>query len=176
MSTDLFLLAAQVGLGVTGLLALVTFVAWLRKMNLRFALVGYTAFCLVLTVGCYALTLTPIMKTSIPGAARFSTVYDRGANQAVIKVDRKITPDQLRLTLEQAALNLGSSGRYSADGSRQFRVRARTVLHPEKGVSVPLYLGEIERTMGRQSEAEPRITINAEAFEQLQAASSQEQG
>ncbi|MFS8885359.1 Ycf51 family protein [Synechococcus sp. H70.2] len=161
-----FASAAQVGLGVAGLLALLTLLAWLRNWPWKFSLVGYTAFTLVLTAGCFALSLGPIFRSRIPGAAPYTTVYDQGAERAVIAVSPDITPEQLILTLKQAASDLASSGRFST-GSPVFTLQARTVIHPEPGVSEPLLLGTLQQPLGKQQQQQ-QIRLEEEAFARLQ--------
>ncbi len=167
MNNNIFGLIAAACSGVALILTLITIWAWIRQWSLRFAMVGYTGFTLVLAAGCFALSLTPILQTKIPGAAPYTTVYDRGANQAVIVVANSITPDQLELTLQQAALNLVSSGRFSATGSPLFHLRARTLLHPEPGVTFPLYLGELQQSLTQRNDPNQKIEIFADAFAQL---------
>lgn len=167
MADSLFGLATQIFGVLAGILALGTLLAWIRGWGIRFAMVGYTAFALVLTAGSFALTLTPIMQTSIPGAARYTTVYDQGSNQAVIVVAPTIDPETLELTLRQAARNLASSGRFST-GSRLFTLRARTVVHPEPGISRPLYLGQLQQTLGQREDPNLQIQIDPSGFEELQ--------
>jgi Protein of function (DUF2518) len=144
-TTD-FLLAAK----WAGILALVcgamTVIGFIFQWGIRFRLVGVTGFMLVLTGGLFSLGLVPFSRTTIPGAVRFSTVYDTGATQAIITVPPQITEDELTATLRQAAYDLFSPGRLSR-GENQLTIRARTILHPEPGVSKPLYLGEIKRSL-----------------------------
>ncbi|MEN9203004.1 MAG: Ycf51 family protein [Thermostichus sp. DG_1_6_bins_120] len=168
-----FASATQVGLGLAGLLALLTLLAWLRNWPLKFSLVGYTAFTLVLTAGCFALSLGPIFRTRIPGAVHYTTVYDQGAERAVIAVEPTITPEQLIPTLRQAASDLGSSGRFST-GSSLFTLQARTVIHPEEGVSLPLLLGTLRQPLGRRLRSKEelqlqQIQLEEEAFAQLRS-------
>ncbi|MEN9225277.1 MAG: Ycf51 family protein [Thermostichus sp. DRC_bins_24] len=169
-----FASATQVGLGLAGLLAVLTLLAWIRNWSLKFSLVGYTAFMLVLSFGCFALSLGPIFRSRIPGAVHYTTVYDQGADRAVIAVDPTITPEELILTLKQAASDLGSSGRFSTTGTALFTLQARTVLHPEEGVSLPLRLGTLQQPLGRRlrtpEELElQKITLEEEAFARLAA-------
>ena len=166
-----FASATQIGLGLAGLLAVLTLLAWIRNWPLKFALVGYTAFALVLTAGCFALSLGPIFRSRIPGAAPYTTVYDQGADRAVIAVSPDITPEQLILTLKQAASDLGSPGRFST-GSPVFTLRARTVIHPEPGVSEPLLLGTLQQPLGKrlrtpEEQQRQQIHLEEEAFARL---------
>ena len=71
-----------------GLLAIVGFIF---KWGIRFRLVGITGFMVVLTAGLFALGLVPFTRTVIPGAIRFSVIYDNGGNQTVIAVPPQIT-------------------------------------------------------------------------------------
>lgn len=166
-----FASASQVGLGVAVFLALLTLLAWIRNWPWKFSLVGYTAFTLVLTAGCFALSLGPIFRSRIPGAAPYTTVYDQGAERAVIAVSPDITPEQLILTLKQAASDLASSGRFST-GSPVFTLQARTVIHPEPGVSEPLLLGTLEQPLGKrlrtpEEQQQQQIHLEEEAFARL---------
>lgn len=147
-------------------LLLATIILWVRQSKWRFAFVGYSAFTIVLTAGLWALSLGPIVRTSIPGAARYTVVYDRGSDRASIAVSQDITPEQLELTLLQASSNLYSSGRYSTD-TNTLTIRARAVLHPEEGVTEALELGRITRSLGRREDPEQQVTLNDEAFDRL---------
>lgn len=183
MATEAFFgVAAQVCGILAGILGLITGVLWVRSSPLRFAFFGYTAFTGVLTAGCFALTLTPIVLPNVAGSASYTTVYDRGANQAVIKVASDIDPDTLKLTLEQAGQRLLSSGRFST-GSQLFTLRARTVIHPQPGLSEPLYLGQLQQPLGsrqqgsrqqgsRQQGSDQTIEIFADAFVRLENSQS----
>ncbi|MEN9246361.1 MAG: Ycf51 family protein [Thermostichales cyanobacterium BF4_bins_65] len=148
------------------LLLLTTVVLWLRQSPWRFAFVGYTAFTLVLTAGCFALTLTPITRPVIAGAAPYTTVYDQGANRAVIAVAPDITPEQLELTLRQAASNLFSSGRF-AQGSPVLTIEARTVVHPGVGISEPVTLGKLQQLLGRRQDPDAHVEVFLSAFDHV---------
>jgi hypothetical protein len=126
--------------------AALTILSFLVKWGIRFRLVGVTGFMAVLTSGLFALSIVPFTRTTIPGAIRFATVYDSGATQVVIAVPPTITVSELDATLQQAANDLFSPGRLSR-GEDKLIIRARTVLHPEPGVSQPLYLGQIRRSL-----------------------------
>jgi len=145
-TTANFLSAAEWG-GILTLAggAIVALAFWL-KWGIRFRLVGAVGFMGVLTVGLFGLGLVPFVRTSVPGAVPYTTIYDAGANEAVIAVRVPITEDALTATLKQAAGNLFSPGRLNRDDG-QLLIRARTVLHPEPGISQPLYLGQVTRSL-----------------------------
>jgi hypothetical protein len=120
-------------------------IAFFLKWGVRFRLVGVTGFMLVLTGGLFALSIVPFTRASVPGAVRFTTVFDNGSNQAVILVPTSITESELTATLQKASGDLFSFGRLS--GSPQgILLRARTMLHPAPGITEPLYLGEVRRS------------------------------
>ncbi|MDJ0620262.1 MAG: Ycf51 family protein [Calothrix sp. MO_192.B10] len=156
----------------TLVVAVVTVLAFILKWGLRFRLVGATGFMIVLTAGLFSLSLAPLTRTVIPGAVKYSLIYDNGATQAVIAVSDQITPSELEATLRQAASNLYSAGRSSFSGEPQLTIRARTVLHPEPGLSIPFYLGQVKRSLANREDTEMNIEIYEDKFAQLPKANS----
>lgn len=148
---------------VSGVIAVVGFIF---KWGIRFRLVGVTGFLGVLTVGLFALGLVPFTRTVIPGAIRFSVVYDNGGNQTVIAVPPSITQSELDATLRQAASDLFSYGRLGG-ADNQLTIRARTIVHPEPGVSQPLFLGEVKRSLATRNDDQMVINVYPESFAQL---------
>ncbi|MDH6061956.1 Ycf51 family protein [Chrysosporum bergii ANA360D] len=167
LTTADFLQYAQWSGIATIVFAALAVLAFILKWGIRFRLVGTTGFMLVLTAGLFSLSLVPLTRTVIPGAAKYTLVYDNGSTQAVIATSPAISPDQLEATLLQAASNLYSYGRLGTRGDNQLTIRARTVIHPEPGISVPLYLGQIKRTLASREDADMNIEIYLEKFAQL---------
>lgn len=147
-------------------LALLTGLAFLLKWGLRFRMVGATGFMIVLTAGLFALGIVPFTRTVVPGAIRFSTVFDSGSTQAVITVPPTITESELTATLQQAASDLFSMGRLGRANDK-LTIRARTVIHPEPDVSQPLYLGEVQRSLLVRDDSELAIKIYANDLAKL---------
>ncbi|NET00798.1 MAG: DUF2518 family protein [Sphaerospermopsis sp. SIO1G2] len=147
--------------------AVLAILAFIFKWGIRFRLVGTTGFMIVLTVGLFSLSLVPLSRTVIPGATKYTLVFDNGSNQAVIATATDITPTQLEATLRQAASNLYSYGRLGTGGNNQLVIRARTLIHPEAGVSVPVYLGKVERTLATREDPEMNVEIYLDKFAQL---------
>ncbi|MCM1985217.1 Ycf51 family protein [Lyngbya confervoides] len=166
LSQESFALYAQWSLIATVGFALLALVAFRLGWGFRFRLVGVTGFMGVLTFGLFALSLTPLTRVSIPGAARYTLVYDTGAQQTVIAVAPEITPEELTATLEQAASDLFSSGRLGRNGN-QLLIRARTLIHPEAGLSEPVFLGQATRSLTDRSDPQMRIQVFPEAFDRL---------
>lgn len=138
--------------------AVLAIAAFLFKWGIRFRLVGITGFMAVLTGGIYALSLGLYTQPSIPGAVRYSRVFDGGADQVVIAVEPEITESQLEATMRQASLALFSPGRLS-QGDDRMTIRVRTILHPKPGVSELVYLGEMKRSISSREDENATIKI-----------------
>ncbi len=160
-------IAQGMGLFVLGC-AILTGIAFVKKWGWRFRMVGVTLFSVVLTVGLFALSLTPLTKEVVAGAVAYKTVYDRFGTDAVIAVAPTITPAELELTLQQAAVRLFSTGRVN-NGTDTFTIRARTIVHPRPGVSEPLYLGYWQQSLRRPSDPDRILSINEANFNRLKS-------
>lgn len=168
-STDSFAQYALWGVIATLVLAAFTALALALTWGFRFRLVGVTGFMGVLTFGLFALSLTPLTRVSVPNSGPYSLVFDDGANIMVITVAPDTTPDTLAATLEQASYDLISGGRLGQGGSRM-TVRARTMLHPQVGVSEPLWLGEASRSLVSRDQPDFQIKVFDQAFKRLPSA------
>lgn len=144
----------------------ITVLGFIFNWGIRFRLVGATGFLGVLTGGLFTLALVPFTRTVIPDAVRFSMVYDNGGPQTVIAVSQQITESELDATLRQAASDLFSYGRIGGIDN-QLTIRARTIIHPEPGVSKPLFLGEVKRSLATRNDEQMVINIYSESFAQL---------
>jgi hypothetical protein len=139
-------------------IALLTLVAWFAQWGFKFRLVGVTGFMGVLTVGLFGLSLGLYSRPAIEGAVKFVRVYDTGGNQVVISVPNSVTESTLDATLRQAAADLFSSGRLAGqDGT--LTIRARTVVHPQPGVSQPLYLGQVQRSLSLRDDPNMAVQL-----------------
>ncbi|MEM7554582.1 MAG: Ycf51 family protein [Cyanobacteria bacterium P01_A01_bin.84] len=147
--------------------AVLTILGFTIKWGIRFRLVGTTGFMIVLTAGLFTLSLTPLTRTAIPGAVKYSLVYDNGGTKTVIAISPEITTEQLNATLTQAANDLFSYGRLASNGESQLTVRARTIIHPEEGLSLPLYLGSAKRSLASRENSQIQIDINRDNLEKL---------
>ncbi|MFN4066270.1 MAG: Ycf51 family protein [Thermosynechococcus sp.] len=130
----------------TLVMAVLTVLAFVLRWGVRFRFVGITGFLGVVTVGLFALSIVPIVHSSVPGAGKYTLVYDNGATQVVITVPPDIESSTLEATLVQAANDLFSLGRLGRGGDR-LTVIARTVVHPEAGVTAPVILGVATRSL-----------------------------
>ena len=158
-------------MGITTLAcAALTLLGFILKWGIRFRLVGITGFLGVLTGGLFALGLVPFTRTVIAGAVRYTVVYDNGGTQAVIAVAPQISESELEATLRQAASNLFSYGRLGSNEDK-LTIRARTVIHPEAGVSQLLYLGNIKSSLASRNDEQTAIEIYHEQLAQLPKAS-----
>lgn len=147
---DSLLLTITQWLGIlTVVCGAITVLSFILKWGIRFRLVGITSFMGVLTGGVFGLGLGLSTHTVVPGAGRYTLVYDTGASQTVIAVAPTITESELEATLRQAAADLFSPGRISRG---QLTIRARTIIHPEPGVSQPLFIGEVRRSLSQRED------------------------
>lgn len=146
--------------------ALLTVVAWLFQWGVRFRLVGVTGFMVVLTGGVFSLSLALYSRPQIPGAVRFTRVYDMGSSQVVVTVPPEITESELDATLRQAAINLFSPGRMTSTNN-SMTIRVRTIVHPEPGISKLLYLGQVQRSLASRQDDEVTVEIFKDQVAQL---------
>lgn len=166
LTTDEFLTFSSWAGIITLLCAVLAILGFVFKWGARFQLVGVTGFFGVLTGGLFALGLVPITRTIVPGAVQFSRVYDTGANLAVIAVPPTITESELEATLRQAAGDMYSNGRLGRDEDK-LTIRARTIIHPEPGMSKPLYLGQVKRSLTKRNDEQMQIDIFPDKLAQL---------
>ena len=165
-NSQLFIYAKWLGFATlfSLVVAIVSFVA---SWSFRFRLVGVTSFMTVLTLGTFALGLSFSPKVEIPGAARYTLIYDNGANQAVVAVASDIEKSAIEPTLLQAASDLYSYGRTGTGGNDRFTIKLRTVLHPKAGVSEPLFLGEARRSLKNSENENIQIDIFSQNLKKL---------
>ncbi len=156
------------GLYITIGFLILTSLAFVFQWGFRFRLVGVTAFMAVLTGGLFALSLGLFQRVEIPNAAKYNLVYDNGATQAVIAVSTDITPSVLEATLRQAAMDLFSYGRMATKGEDSLTIRARVQVHQDKK-TIPIYLGQIKRSLARRDDPNPEITIFQDGFARLES-------
>ena len=157
ISIDFFAYAKWLGIATLGFL-LLTVVAFIVRWGIRFRLVGITAFMGVLTSGLFALAISLFNYVEIPGAVDYKLVYDNGANQAVIAVSGELTESEVEATLRQAARDLFSYGRIGL-GDDKFIIRIRTLLHPEPGLTQPLFLGKVRRSLSQREDEQMQIEV-----------------
>jgi len=148
-----------------------TLIAFIFKWGFRFRLVGITGFMGVLTAGLFGLSLGLFSYTDVPGAVSFSVVYDNGGSQVVIKLPPTVTESEVEASLRKASADLYSYGRLGGPNS-EMTIRARTVIHPEQGISKPVYLGKVQRSLSQQREdTDLDIEIFSSQFAQLPTSS-----
>ncbi len=167
LTTADFLVFAQWAGILTVVTGAITVLGFIFKWGIRFRLVGTTGFLGVVTGALFTLGLVPFTRTVIPDAVRFSVVYDNGGPQTVITVPSSITESALEATLRQAASDLFSYGRMGAGTDNQMTIRARTIIHPEPGVSKPLFLGQVKRSLATRIDEKMVINVYSESFAQL---------
>ncbi|MBV5257567.1 hypothetical protein FLX56_03910 [Synechococcus moorigangaii CMS01] len=161
-----FALYTQWSAYATLFFAVLAIAAFLLKWGIRFRLVGTTGFMIVLTIGLFGLSLGLFNRSVVPGAVRYSLVYDNGGNLAVVAVKPEITETEVNATLQQASNDLFSYGRIGGSDDK-FTVRLRVINHPEPGVSEPLYLGQVQRSVTNRENGVLDIQLYPENFKKL---------
>ncbi len=169
-TTELLIATKWFGIVTIGFF-LLTILGFILNWGFRFRLVGVTGFMGVLTAGLFGLSLGLFNRVEIPGSVRYTLVYDNGATQTVIAVSPTISESELTATMEQAAGDLFSLGRLGGDS--QLTIRVRTIIHPEKGVSEPLYLGEVKRSLSQREDENIDIKIFPENLAKLESYQSE---
>jgi hypothetical protein len=53
-------------------------------------------------------------------------------------------------------------------------IRARTIIHPQPGVSKPLFLGDIKRSLANRNDEAMSVNIYSESFAELPKPTSNE--
>ncbi|MEG4442241.1 Ycf51 family protein [Microcoleus sp. AT9_B5] len=157
VNSNLLIYAQWAGI-LTAALAILTVIAFIFKWGIRFRLVGVTSFMTVVAASIFGLGLGLFTRTEIPGAVRYSLVYDTGGAQTVVTVPPSITESELEATMQQAAADLYSPGR-SGRGRDYMTIRVRTIVHPEPGLSQPLFLGEVRRSLAIRYDDKMAIEI-----------------
>ncbi|NJM97880.1 MAG: DUF2518 family protein [Phormidesmis sp. RL_2_1] len=147
-----------------------TAIAFFLKWGIRFRLVGATGFMGVLTVGFFGLSFQPLVRTSIPGAIPYKTVFDSGAAQVVIAVPNAITETELEATLLQAASNLLKPSRIGGSGRATPTIRARAIVH-KPGVSELVYVGQVTPSTDKTTTS-PIVEIYPDKLAKAKSAAS----
>ncbi|MFP4132971.1 MAG: Ycf51 family protein [Halothece sp.] len=150
----------------TGVALILTLLAFIFKWGFRFRLVGITGFMGVLTVGLFGLSLGLFSYTDVPGAVPFNVVYDNGGSQVVIKLPPTVTESEVEASLRKASADLFSYGRLGGSDQKMV-IRARTVTHPEEGVSKPLYLGKVQRSRTDTETTNIEVDVFSSNFSEL---------
>lgn len=167
--SDLLLIAKW--LGITTIAAgAVTTLAFIFGWGWRFRFVGVTSFMGVLAGSFFGLSVGLYPPIAVEGAARgLSLVYDNGGADIVVALpNTALDEETLRATLRQAAYKYFSPGRSSEVGdSPKMTVRLRTILHPAAGVSEPVLLGQVRRSLRTREDDAMEIEVFPENLARL---------
>ena len=146
MSTDPILLVAGEWLGAaSGVLALITIAAYLKRWGVRFRLVGITSFTALLALSCLAFAVSYRPPVIVDGAVTVPVVFDNGAELVVAAAPADLEAAVALPSAEQVARNLRGNGRQSDDASVVVRLRRVELVAP--GLSQPVILAEVRRDL-----------------------------
>jgi hypothetical protein len=129
----------------SGLLALLTVVAFLARWAVRFRLVGVTSFTALLALSCLAFAVSYVPRVKVPGAVSVPMVFDNGGDLVIAAAPADLPQEAIRPTVEQVARNLRGNGRSGSNGV--VRVRLRRVEPAGPGTSRPVVLAEARREL-----------------------------
>ncbi|TVQ44178.1 MAG: hypothetical protein EA365_10820 [Gloeocapsa sp. DLM2.Bin57] len=164
LPTDFSIYAQWAGILTLVCLGL-TIIAAIARWGIRFRLVGITGFMTVLTIGLFGLSLGLSPRSFVEGSVRYQLIYDNGADQVVVAVPNTVNPTEVEATLRQVAADFYSPGRIGLNN--QMTIRVRTIIHPETGLSKPVYLGEVNRSLRQRNDENMTIAVFNQEFKQL---------
>jgi hypothetical protein len=146
MSADPLLFQAGQWLGAaSGLLALLTAAAFLRRWGIRFRLVGVTSFTALLSLSCLAFAISYSPRVTISGAVVAPVVFDSGGDLVIAQARADLPREAWGPTALQVASNLRAGGRSSPTGQVRVRLRRVEPTGPDSGR--PLVLAEAVRNL-----------------------------
>ena len=144
MRADPLLLTAGEWLGVaSGVLLLLTVVAFLVRWGIRFRLVGVTSFTVLLSLSCLAFAVSYSPRQLVDGAVSVPVVFDNGSDLVVAAAPADLAPEAFAPSVQQVALNLRGSGR----GTQLVEVRLRRVDPTASGTDTPVVLATAIRNL-----------------------------
>ncbi|MEN9859980.1 MAG: hypothetical protein RLZZ515_462 [Cyanobacteriota bacterium] len=144
MRADPLLLTAGEWLGVaSGVLLLLTVVAFLVRWGIRFRLVGVTSFTVLLSLSCLAFAVSYSPRQLVDGAVSVPVVFDNGTDLVVAAAPADLAPEAFAPSVQQVALNLRGSGR----GTQLVEVRLRRVDPTASGTDTPVVLATAIRNL-----------------------------
>jgi hypothetical protein len=107
--------------------------------------VGVTSFTALLAISCLAFAVSYRPRVSVDGALSVPLVFDNGGDLVIAAAPPGFPRVAERPTVEQVARNLRGSGRNTADGLVE--VRLRRVEPAGQGVSEPRVLAQATRNL-----------------------------
>jgi hypothetical protein len=60
-----------------------------------------------------------------------------------------------------------SPGRLGSANNNLLTIRARTILHPEPGLSIPFYLGQVRRSLTSREDPQMAVEVDLDKFAEL---------
>jgi hypothetical protein len=128
---------------VSGVLLLLTVVAFLVRWGIRFRLVGVTSFTVLLSLSCLAFAVSYSPRQLVDGAVSVPVVFDNGSDLVVAAAPADLAPEAFAPSVQQVALNLRGSGR----GTQLVEVRLRRVDPTASGTDTPVVLATAIRNL-----------------------------
>jgi hypothetical protein len=146
MRADPLLLTAGTWLGIaSGVLLLITVLAFVLRWGIRFRLVGVSSFTILLSLSCLAFAVSYAPRTLVEGAVSVPVVFDNGSDLVIAAAPPSMEPEAYGPTVQQIALNLRGGGRKGDNGVVHVRLRRIDPVGP--GTDRPVILAQADRDL-----------------------------
>ncbi len=124
------------------ILSVVTLIAFIFNLGLKFRLTGITIFSFLLSISSWAFLQSYSENITIEGSIYVPIVYDNGSDLIIAKAENNFPEESIDPTLKQISQNLKRGSR----SGRNVIIRIRGLEKISEDVSKPIILGEIEKS------------------------------
>ena len=118
-------------------------IAFIFNFGFKFRIIGATVFSLLLSLSSWAFIQSYSEKIIVEGSKYVQIVYDNGFDLIIAKVEDDFPEEAINPTLQQLSENLRKGSRSGAD----VKIKIRKLVKISNGISKPLVIGEIEKTV-----------------------------
>tara|TARA_Y100001968_G_scaffold325546_1_gene366950 strand:- start:106 stop:564 length:459 start_codon:yes stop_codon:yes gene_type:complete len=132
------------------ILLIITSIAFIFNLSLKFRLTGITIFSFILSLSSWAFLQSYSKNITIEGALYVPIVYDNGSDLIIAKADDDFPPESVNPTLEQISKNLKRGSR----SGRKVIIRIRSLEKISQNISKPIILGEVEKSFIKELPAD----------------------
>lgn len=116
-----------------------------------------TNFIKILTTNLFNLNLKLFNQIKIPKTIKYTLIYNNNTTQTIITITPTIKKSKLITTIKQTTKNLFSPNHLNIN--HQLTIKIKTIIHPKKNISKPLYLKKIKHSLSQQKNKNINIKI-----------------
>jgi len=124
-------------------LLIVTVIAFIFNLGLKFRIIGATIFSLLLSLSSWAFIQSYTENVVIEDAKYVPIVYDNGFDLIIAKANDDFPEEFIVPTLEQLSENLRKGSRAGAN----VKIKIRKLEKISDGVSKPVVIGEVQKNV-----------------------------